>query len=53
MKLIQVRTIILSCMVRFENNMVQMIIMTNQCVMNKNHGVGLRSMSQSALKLCA
>ena len=37
MKLVHVRTITLSCMVRFENNLVQMIIMTKHCVMNKNH----------------
>ena len=35
-KLVHVRTIPLSCMVVFENNLVQMIIMTKQCVMNKN-----------------
>ena len=29
---------ILSCMVGFENNLVQMIIIT-KCVMNKNHVV--------------
>ena len=37
MKLVHVRTITLSCMVGFENNLVQMIIMTKQCVMKKNH----------------
>ena len=36
MKLVHVRTISLSCMVGFENNLVQMFIMTTQCVMNKN-----------------
>ena len=49
MKLVHVRTITLSCMVGFENNLVQMIIMTNQCSMS----VGQRSVAQSALKLCA
>ena len=38
-KLVYVRTIFLSCMVGFENNLVQMIILTKQCVMNKNHVV--------------
>ena len=37
MKLVNVRTITLSCMVGFENNLIQMIIMTKQYVMNKNH----------------
>ena len=37
MKLVHVRTLFLSCMVGFENNLVQIIIMTKQCVMNKNH----------------
>ena len=37
MKLVYDRTIFLSCMVGFENNIVQMIIMIKQCVMNKNH----------------
>ena len=37
MKLVYVRTLTLSCMVRFENNLIQMIIMTKQYVMNKNH----------------
>ena len=37
MKLAHVRTITLSCMVGFDNNLIQMIIMTKQCVMNKNH----------------
>ena len=39
MKLVRVRTITLSCMVGFENNLLQMIMMTKQCVMNKNHVV--------------
>ena len=39
MELVHVRTITLSCMVGFENNLIQMIIMTKQCVMNKNHVV--------------
>ena len=39
MKLVHVKTIFLSCMVGFENNLVQIIIMTEQCVMNKNHVV--------------
>ena len=39
MKLVHVRNIFLSCMVGFENNLVQMIIMTEQCVMNKNNVV--------------
>ena len=38
-KLVHVRTIFLSCMVGFENNVVQIIIITKQCVMNKNHVV--------------
>ena len=37
MKLVHVRTITWSCMVGFENKLVQMIIMTKQSVMNKNH----------------
>ena len=37
LKLVHVRTITLSCMVGFENNLVQMVILTKQCVMNKNH----------------
>ena len=37
MKLVHVRTVTLSCMVGFDNNLVQMIIMTKQCLMNKNH----------------
>ena len=48
MKLVHVRPITLSCMVGFENNLVQMIILTKQCVLNKNHVK--RSMSQSVLK---
>ena len=36
MKLGHVRTIFLSCIVGFENNLVQ-TIMTKQFVMNKNH----------------
>ena len=39
MKLVHVRTITWSCMVGFENKLVQMIIMTKQSVMNKNHVV--------------
>ena len=39
MKLVHVRTIILSCLVGFENNLIKMIIMAKQCVMNKNHVV--------------
>ena len=41
MKLVHVRTIYLSCMVGFGNYLVQIIIMTKQCVMNKNHVKGL------------
>ena len=37
MELVHARTITLSCTVRFENNSVQMITMTQQCVVNKNH----------------
>ena len=37
MELVHVRTITLSCMVGFENNLVQTIIMTKQHVMNKNN----------------
>ena len=37
MKLVHVRTITWSCMIEFENKSVQMIIMTKQSVMNKNH----------------
>ena len=51
MKLVHVRPITLSCMAEFENNLVQMIIMTKQFAMNNNHVI--RFMSQSALKLCA
>ena len=39
MKLDHVRTIKWSCMVGFKNELVQMIIMTKQSVMNKNHVV--------------
>ena len=39
MKLVHVRTIFLSRTVGFENNLVQIVIMTKQCVMNKNHVV--------------
>ena len=39
MKLVHVRTITWSYMVGFENKLVQMIIMTKQSVMNKNHVV--------------
>ena len=39
MKLVHVRTITLSCMVGFENNFIQMITLTKQCVMNKNQVV--------------
>ena len=39
MKLVHVRTITWSFMVEFENKLVQMIIMTKQSVMNKNHVV--------------
>ena len=53
MKLVHVRTISLSCIVEYENNLVQMTIMTKQCVMNKTMSFSQRSMSQSALKLCA
>ena len=53
MKLVHVRTLTLSCMVGLEYSLVQMIIMTKQCVMGKNHVFSQRSMSQSALKLCA
>ena len=37
MKLDYVRTITLSCMVGFENSLVQMIIMAKQRVVNKVH----------------
>ena len=37
MKLVHVRIMTWSCMVGFENKLVQMIIMTKQSVMNKNH----------------
>ena len=47
MKLVHVRKIILSCMVGFENNLVHG--KTKQCVMNKNHVVRSKIMSQSAL----
>ena len=33
----RVRTITSSPMVQFENNLAQIIIMTRQCVVNKNH----------------
>ena len=39
MKLVHVRMVTLSCMVGFENSLVQMILMTKQYVMNKNHVV--------------
>ena len=39
MKLVNVRTITWSCMVGFKNKLVQIIIMTKQSVMNKNHVV--------------
>ena len=39
MKRVYVRTIPWSCMVGFENKLVQMIIMTKQSVMNENHVV--------------
>ena len=39
MKLVHVRTTTLSYIVGFENNLIQMIIMTKQCVMKKNHVV--------------
>ena len=38
-KLVHVRTVSWSCMVGFENKLVQMIIMTIQSVMKKNHVV--------------
>ena len=41
MKVVHVRTITWSCMVGFENKLVQMVIMTKQSVMNKNHVKGL------------
>ena len=54
MKLVYVRTIFLSCMVGFENNLVQMIIMAKMCHEQElSMSLGQRSMSQSALKLCA
>ena len=37
MKLVHVRTLTWSCMVGFENKLVQIIIMTKQSVMNKDH----------------
>ena len=37
----------------FKNNLVQMIIMTKQCVMNKNHVMRSKVYVTSALKLCA
>ena len=49
----RVRPIALSCMVRFENNLVQMIVMTRQCVVNKIMLLRQRSRSQLALKLCS
>ena len=39
MKLVHVRTITWSCMMGFENELVQMIIMRKQSVMNKNHAI--------------
>ena len=48
MQFVLVRTITLSCMVVFENNFVQLIIMTKQCVMKKNHDVR----SQVYLTVC-
>ena len=36
MKFVRVRPITLSCMVGFKNNTAQIIIMTRQCVANKN-----------------
>ena len=39
MKLVHVRTISWSCMVGFDNKLVQIIIMAKQSVMNKNHVV--------------
>ena len=53
MKLVHVRTITVSCMVGFENNLVQMIIMTKQCVMNMNHVVRSKvSFTVCTLTLC-
>ena len=40
-------------MVGFKNKLVQMIIMTKQSVMKRSMSFHQRSMSQSALKLCA
>ena len=40
MKPVCVRFITLSCMMGFEHNLAQMIIMTGQCVANKNHVAG-------------
>ena len=39
MKPVYVRPIIWTCMAGFENNLVQMVIMTKQFVTNKNHVV--------------
>ena len=33
---VHVRTITVPCVVGFENNLVQMLIMIKQCAMNKN-----------------
>ena len=51
---VHVRHITLLCIVGFENNFAQMIIMIRQCVANKSRvGRLYRPRSQSAIKLCA
>ena len=42
MKHVNVWPITLYCMVKFENYMAQMIIMTRQCVARKNHVARLK-----------
>ena len=39
MNLVHVRTVTLSCIVGFENNLVEMVVMKKKYVMNKNHVV--------------
>ena len=51
LKLVHVRTITLSCVVGFKNYLIQMIIMTKQCVMNKNPVGRSKVYVKSALKL--
>ena len=53
MKFVHVRTITWSCLVGFENKLVQMIIMTKQSVMNKNHIVRSKvNVTVCSLTLC-